>query len=489
LEAIRFVIAWECLCGPDSVTLQGDVPGAYLTARLSGPRTFLRVPRFLWLPKWPDPSKYVDPLFELAVALYGLQRGDTCWGGRSQRGMKTMKYRQIIDSGEQSMWCKDFSHDVLDTVVVGIYSDNYNIAGRAVLCIRCHQELMEYFGFSQEANFALTDAIGLEREKVMLRTGEPAVFLHQTQYLCHVVDKYIRDHNGGKALKKYTTPLPIEDYKVEESVPDHIPRLTKTDAASIGGEVNWAARGSRYDLTLFGKRIVQRITMWDRRDDAMVFRGMGYMDGTRTLGLVMHAAAKDVHSLITYGDYDSDHGNDSYSAKSTSSHWGALTGPNTTLPISWGCKGQTAVGRNTAEVESIACDQATFVHLLPLTSTVEQVMQRGVRLVVRGDNEASIAASKKGFSRKLGYLRKYQRTSLSALRCVYIGLEEHECEDRDQWLEERSVNMLGKVSSDNNRADLGNKPMDHQRHWFLVEACSMSTLEQVRIDTSTWAKL
>jgi hypothetical protein len=85
LEAIRFVIAWECLCGPDSVTLQGDVPGAYLTARLSGPRTFLRVPRFLWLPKWPDPSKYVDPLFELAVALYGLQRGDTCWGGRSQR--------------------------------------------------------------------------------------------------------------------------------------------------------------------------------------------------------------------------------------------------------------------------------------------------------------------------------------------------------------------------------------------------------------------
>ncbi len=118
----------------------------------------------------------MDPLFELAVALYGLQRGDTCWGGRSQ-------------------------------------------------------------------------------------PGEPAVFLHQTQYLCHVVDKHIRDHNGGKALKKYTTPLPIEDYKVEESVPDHIPRLTKTDAASIGGEVNWAARGSRYDLTLFGKRIVQRITM------------------------------------------------------------------------------------------------------------------------------------------------------------------------------------------------------------------------------------
>jgi hypothetical protein len=94
--------------------------------------------------------------------------------------------------------------------------------------------------------------------------------------------------------------------------------------------------------------------------------------------------------------------------------------------------------------------------------------------VCRGDNDAALIAARKGYSRRLAYLKRHQRISLSALRDVYVGREEHEDNS------EPSINVLGKISSENNRSDIGTKPLDHVRHWFLLGRLKMKTLREIR---------
>ena len=57
--------------------LRGDVPGAYLTAALTGPRTFVRVPVHLRQMTWRKWESVVDPVLEARAGIYGLPRGDT----------------------------------------------------------------------------------------------------------------------------------------------------------------------------------------------------------------------------------------------------------------------------------------------------------------------------------------------------------------------------------------------------------------------------
>ena len=137
-------------------------------------------------------------------------------------------------------------------------------------------------------------------------------------------------------------------------------------------------------------------------------------------------------------------------------------------------KGNPKAGRSTAEVESISIDRGTFVHALPLAATLETILGRSVRVICSSDNEASVSAGKKGYSRKLAYLKKYQRTSLAAIREVYVGHKEHE-EPGDL-----SPNVLRHINSTLNRSDLGTKPLDAVRHWTLLNRMRVQSLANTR---------
>ena len=91
LEITRVCFAWEVTVGETGTSLQGDVPGAYLTTPLVGPRTFLRIARSHRLPEWRGWETLHDPVVEVKVGLYGLPRGDTCWGGRQQTGLRSLR--------------------------------------------------------------------------------------------------------------------------------------------------------------------------------------------------------------------------------------------------------------------------------------------------------------------------------------------------------------------------------------------------------------
>ena len=70
--------------------------------------------------------------------MYGLPRGDTCWGGRQQGGMRKLVFEQVRDSGEESLWIKPYSTDVLDLVLVIIYLDNFRISGKRIFAEQAH---------------------------------------------------------------------------------------------------------------------------------------------------------------------------------------------------------------------------------------------------------------------------------------------------------------------------------------------------------------
>ena len=62
--------------------------------------------------------------------------------------------------------------------------------------------------------------------------------------------------------------------------------------------------------------------------------------------------------------------------------------------------------RNTAETETSSVNQATFLVGIPWQGIVEEILRRPVRLISLEDNEASVGAITRGYSKKFEILCK-----------------------------------------------------------------------------------
>ena len=78
-------------------------------------------------------------------------------------------------------------------------------------------------------------------------------------------------------------------------------------------------------------------------------------------------------------------------------------------------------------------------------------MRQIVRLVLRTDNTTAVEVVRKGYSRKLSYLKKHQRIAISALWETYIA--------------EGSPNVLVEQPGVGMIADPLTKPLDVAVHW------------------------
>ena len=144
------------------------------------------------------------------------------------------------------------------------------------------------------------------------------------------------------------------------------------------------------------------------------------------------------------------------------------------MPIDWFAKKQTvATARSTGEAEMTAIDMATFGLAMPWVILLEGIFQRSFGWVVGSDSDAAIKAMKKGYSKKMAYLMKWQRISISALKQVYFPHTEQEDDDPQLDLTANLIKILG----DLNKADLFTKPFDHERHWFLLALIGMQFAE------------
>ena len=259
---------------------------------------------------------------------------------------------------------------------------------------------------------------------------------------------------------------------IEEKVPDFVPDLSKA-CAELGGKIMWPARGTRFDLLTAAGKIAQRYTCWTRQDDHLVYRVFQYLKATPSLGLGFYAAKNDIDNVFLYQCTDSDHANDVIDAKSTTGGWVAICSPNgTLLPIDAVSKKQTSPGLHTAECETVACHEVTMHTGLPNVSLLETLTGRDVRLIAEEDNQASIAAIRKGFSRRMAYMKKTQRVSLSSLHQIFFGTSE-EVNPTD----EDTINRLEYVDTHENIADIFTKGLDYEKHWYFLDKMGMIPAE------------
>jgi hypothetical protein len=114
---------------------------------------------------------------------------------------------------------------------------------------------------------------------------------------------------------------------------------------------------------------------------------------------------------------------------------------------------------------------------MPMTCWFNEVYACEFVLLTESDNQAALAAVKRGYSRKLAYLqyKKSERISISALHEVYYG------DDTDFNDLTDDKHILTYVPSVVNNADLGTKPLDHKTHWEILDRIGMRSLETVRV--------
>ena len=75
---------------------------------------------------------------------------------------------------------------------------------------------------------------------------------------------------------------------------------------------------------------------------------------------------------------------------------------------------------------------------MPLVGTLELILRRPVRIIASIDAQTGIDTVKRGYSRKMAYLRKTQRVSISCLPEVFFG----EAEDLEPSDERTTAAML-----------------------------------------------
>ena len=233
-------------------------------------------------------------------------------------------------------------------------------------------------------------------------------------------------------------------------------------------------RGTRPDLCAAVTKITRRYHSWDRECDHLLFRIFQYLKGTTNLGILLCGHPDDWGSLQFAVECDADHGGDPAETKSTSGVIAYLYGKRRFLLIDWHAKKQTvATARSTGEAEMIAIDMATFGMCMPWVILLEGIFQRSFGWVVGSDSDAAIMAVKKGYSKKMAYLMKWQRISISALKQVYFPYTEQEDDDPQLDLTANLIKILG----DLNKADLRTNAFDHERHWFQLALIGMQFAE------------
>ena len=109
---------------------------------------------------------------------------------------------------------------------------------------------------------------------------------------------------------------------------------------------------------------------------------------------------------------------------------------------------QTATARSTPEAEIVSLAELVFTAGLPLQEVLFQVTEREIPMHIGTDSQATEGIVRAGSSRRLAYIRRYQRVSISSLRDVFAAWQ----------------NVLFGVRSSEIPADVLTKPLSDEEH-------------------------
>ena len=134
--------------------------------------------------------------------------------------------------------------------------------------------------------------------------------------------------------------------------------------------------------------------------------------------------------------------------RATSGGFVELIGLNTSFPLDWFSKRQSATSRSTTEAELVAASKMLRESLIPIQSLWALLLQRPINAVIHEDNMSTIVVINAGYSPQLRHIQKHHRISLG---------EVHElCQHEDIILEH--------IETDKQKGDLMTKGLARPKH-------------------------
>ena len=270
-------------------------------------------------------------------------------------------------------------------------------------------------------------------------------------YIKSAVERFF-DEQGGRPAKVVT---PYVDDKIWAGHNDATGRFA-TSCASHVATVLFAARVFRLDASLATQRLCRNVSKWSVIDDLALVRLMSYLSTTSEYELQATLDPANIDSVYLSLFTDADWNGNPCTSRSTSGFLLEMTDPcaGTSWAISWGAKQQTFTASSTCEAESAALSTGLRQEGIPAQVLFELFLDRPVPMHVLVDNEQTIAAAKKGYSKKL---RAFSRTFRCSLGVI------HEC-----IMDEALRISLGHVPSKLNKANLftkalGGPDFEHER--------------------------
>ena len=137
MQATRTAISLEAAIKMYSL-LQSDCIRAYVQALLTGPKTFIRMPKAWWPKHWrqrkeKDPA--YDPVCPLDFAIYGHPAAGDCWADRFAEVLLQLGFKKAAG------WSAVFIHEGPngDTVTFIVYVDDLVMLGGRPSDVKNHR--------------------------------------------------------------------------------------------------------------------------------------------------------------------------------------------------------------------------------------------------------------------------------------------------------------------------------------------------------------
>eukprot|EP00971_Amphidinium_carterae_P336445 6472816-Amphidinium_carterae.3 len=390
-----------------------DVSQAYIQCMLDlQVKTWVELPKCFWPPEWYNEQgqpRFERPCCVLVKALYGHPVSGGAWERHLGRVLKSMNWSQV--HGLSGVWMcpvnKGGQHATL-----AVYVDDLLLTAPKEFSEAFWEKLGKALEFKDPAG-PLERYLGANHELSRVDDKCHIMHVHMRGYIDAAVKRFMLE--CGQTLQKVRSPYLGED----EVECEGEPKYTKSASSHIA-TLLFLARVCRPDLLVAVCRLAKKVSKWEAIDDRKLVRLFAYLKSSRDLEMSFKMLEGSQFHLAIWSDADL--AGDVEDTKSTSGAWIELLDESgNSWPISWLSKKQGSSAFATCESETIALNTALREEGIPILDLLCAIMGREIRMTCYEDNEQTISAVRRGYSKKLRHLPRVHKISVGTLHELLSG--------------------------------------------------------------------
>ena len=367
----------------------------------------------------PGCNKASGQIVKLARSIYGLKQAGRCWHTLLVQQLESFGLEQC--PADPCIFRKT-RKDGRIRMMLAVHVDDMVVAGNSADCNRLHKHLNKRFPTNNLGPLTHYTGCNFKHDKT-----RNSITICQETYIERLVERF-------NITKSCSLPAAthVDASRREKSKP------TTQPFREAVGALMWLANTSRPDIANAVRSVARRTHDATEGDWDAVLKILGYLRGTKTLGLTLTGKGGD---LVAYAD--SNYATDREDRKSVSG--GAIMYGDSC--ISWFSRTQKCVSTSSSEAEYVSmaecAKEAMFVrYVLGFLTPGKELPS----VVLREDNKGAICLA---------------QNPLSSGRTKHIDVRYHFVRD----LAKKGVVEIKHVSSARQHADTLTKPLGKSSFW------------------------